>query len=44
MALVTDVDWMRHAANALAFLMPGEIEVFPLAERAAASAWAAETA
>ena len=44
MALVTDVDWMRHAANALGFLMPGEIEVFPLAERAAAAAWAAETA
>jgi SpoIIAA-like len=41
MALVTDVDWMRHAANALGFLMPGEIKVFPLAERDAAAAWAA---
>jgi SpoIIAA-like len=44
MALVTDVDWMRHAANALGFLMPGEIKVFPLAERDAAAVWAAETA
>jgi hypothetical protein len=41
MALVTDVDWMRHAANTLGFLMPGEIKVFPLAERDAAVAWAA---
>jgi hypothetical protein len=44
MALVTDVDWMRHAANVLGFLMPGEIKVFPLVEREAAVAWAAETA
>jgi hypothetical protein len=41
MALVTDVDWMRHAANALGFLMPGEIKVFSLGERDAAVAWAA---
>jgi hypothetical protein len=41
MALVTDVDWMRHAANAFGFLMPGEIKVFALAERDAAVAWAA---
>jgi hypothetical protein len=40
-ALVTDVDWIRHAANALGFLMPGEIKVFPLAEQGAAAAWAA---
>jgi SpoIIAA-like len=44
MALVTDVDWMRHAANTLGFLMPGEIKVFPLAERDAAAAWAAGSA
>ncbi len=44
MALVTDVEWIRHAANAFGFLMPGEMKIFALAEREAATAWAAETA
>jgi hypothetical protein len=44
MALVTDVEWIRHAANAFGFLMPGELKIFALAEREAATAWAAETA
>jgi hypothetical protein len=43
LALVADVDWIRHAANTFGFLMPGEIKVFPLAERDAAAAWAAGT-
>jgi hypothetical protein len=43
LALVTDVDWIRHAANTFGFLMPGEIKVFPLAERGGAAAWAAGT-
>ena len=35
-AVVTDVDWMRHATNAFRFLMPGEMRVFPTAEAEAA--------
>jgi SpoIIAA-like len=41
MALVTDVDWIRRTLNAFAVFMPGEIRVFPYAERAAARAWVA---
>jgi stage II sporulation SpoAA-like protein len=40
-ALVTDVDWIRHAANTLGFLMPGDMKVYGLGERDAAVAWAA---
>jgi stage II sporulation SpoAA-like protein len=40
-ALVTDVDWMRRATKAFGFLMPGEIKVFGLGERADAARWAA---
>jgi hypothetical protein len=40
-ALVTDVEWLRHAAGALGFLMPGEVRVFGLGERDAVAAWAA---
>jgi hypothetical protein len=40
-ALVTDVEWIRHAAGALGFLMPGEVKAFGLGERDAAAAWAA---
>lgn len=40
-ALVTDVGWMTQAASMLGWLTPGEFRHFPLAERAAAIAWAA---
>jgi hypothetical protein len=41
-ALVSDVDWMVHLTHLFGWMTPGELEVFPLAERAAAVAWAAE--
>jgi hypothetical protein len=41
MALVADADWVRHAISLLGWLVPGEVKVFPLAEQAAAGAWAA---
>jgi len=40
-ALVTDVEWMVHAADWFGWMTPGEVRHFPLAERAAAIAWAA---
>jgi SpoIIAA-like len=39
MAVVTDVDWIRHMINAFRFLMPGKMQVFPTANAAAARAW-----
>jgi hypothetical protein len=41
MALVTDVDWMRHGTDWFGWMVPGEVKHFALAERAAAIAWAA---
>lgn len=38
-ALVTDVDWMRHALNALRFLLPGELRVFPTLQAREARDW-----
>jgi hypothetical protein len=38
-AVVTDVEWMRHAVNAFRFLMPGQMRVFPTADAAEARAW-----
>ena len=40
-ALVTDIDWMRHATTLFGWLTPGEVKVFPLAQRDEAIAWAA---
>jgi len=40
-ALVTDVDWMRHATNLFGWMMPGDVQTFPVAEREAALTWAA---
>jgi hypothetical protein len=39
-ALVTDVDWMRHATRLFGWMTPGEMRHFPMAERDAAIAWA----
>ena len=40
-ALVTDIEWMRHATTLFGWLTPGEVEVVPLAQREEAIAWAA---
>jgi hypothetical protein len=39
MALVTDVEWIGHTVKAFGWMMPSEIRVFPVAERADAEAW-----
>ena len=40
-AIITEHDWVRHAAKAFAWMMPGELKVFGEDERAAAMTWAA---
>jgi hypothetical protein len=40
-ALVTDVDWMRHATNLFGWMTPGDVKVFQVSELADATAWAA---
>ena len=40
-ALVTDIDWVRHMTELFGWMTPGEVEVFPLAQRDEAIAWAA---
>ena len=40
-ALVTDVDWMRHGVDWFGWMTPGDVKHFALADRAAAIAWAA---
>jgi hypothetical protein len=40
-AVVTDVDWIRHAVNVFRFLLPGEIILFPTDKAAEARAWIA---
>lgn len=38
-AIVTDVEWIRHALNAFRFLVPGEIRVFAANFSSEARAW-----
>ncbi len=40
-AIVSDADWVRHLGRFFGWMVPGEFEVFPLAERDAAIAWVA---
>ena len=40
-ALVTDIDWVRHVTTLFGWVTPGEVEVFPLAQRDEAIAWVA---
>lgn len=40
-ALVTDIEWIAKAMRAFAWMAPGEVRVFPIAELAAAREWAA---
>src|SRR5271166_5821555 len=42
MAVVTDVDWIRHMLNAFRFLMPGQMRVFATAQTSEARAWIVE--
>jgi phosphoserine phosphatase len=39
MAVVTDVDWIRHILNAFRFLMPGQLRVFATANASDARTW-----
>jgi SpoIIAA-like len=39
LAVVTDVNWIRHAILLFRFLIPGELRVYPSDEAAAAKAW-----
>ena len=38
-AVVTDVDWIRHTMRAFSFLIPGEMRIFPSSEAAKARDW-----
>ena len=40
-ALVTDVEWMRHMTSMFGWMTPGEVKHFPLAARTEAIAWVA---
>jgi len=40
-ALVTDIDWIRHATTLFGWMTPGEVKIFPLAQRDEAIDWAA---
>ena len=38
-ALVTDIEWMRHMTTMFGWMTPGEVKHFALADRAAAITW-----
>jgi SpoIIAA-like len=40
-AIVTDIDWMTRATKFFAWMIPGEVRVFPLAELEQAKSWIA---
>ncbi len=40
-ALVTDIDWMRHMTDLFGWMTPGETRSFSLAQRDDAKAWVA---
>jgi len=40
-AIVTDIEWLARATNLFAWMIPGEVRVFPLAELTQAKAWIA---
>jgi hypothetical protein len=41
LAFVTDVNWMSQAANAFAWMMPGELKIYDLDGLEEAKAWVA---
>jgi SpoIIAA-like len=38
-AVVTDVDWIRHTMGLFRFLLPGKMQIFATSEAAKARAW-----
>jgi hypothetical protein len=38
-AIVTDIDWISHTAKLFAFVLPGDVRVFPLSEAENAREW-----
>jgi hypothetical protein len=40
-AMVTDQEWLARAAQLMAWMAPGELKVFPIAELEQAKAWIA---
>jgi hypothetical protein len=38
-AVVTDVDWIKHTMQFFSFMMPAQMKIFPLSEAAEARAW-----
>src|SRR5262245_51795592 len=42
MAVVTDIDWMRHAISAFGWVSPGELRVFDPDQLDAAKSWLGE--
>jgi len=40
-ALVTDIEWMRHMTALFGWMTPGETKIFGLAQRAEAIRWVA---
>jgi SpoIIAA-like len=42
-AIVTDIDWMARATKLFAWMIPGEVRVFPLAESEQAKSWIADS-
>lgn len=39
LAVVSDVEWLRHAVRTFGFLMPGRVRLFPGAQAELARAW-----
>lgn len=42
LALVTDIDWIKHSVKLFGFLMPAQLRVFPAAEADKAREWIGE--
>ena len=40
-AIVTDIDWLARATRLFAWMIPGEVRVFPINELEQAKAWTA---
>jgi hypothetical protein len=40
-AVVTDIEWMVHAVHLMAWMVPGDVKTFGLAELESAKEWAA---
>lgn len=41
-AVVTDTEWVKASVHAFAWMLPGRIHLYSVAERATAEAWLAE--